>query len=128
MSATQTSLGAEFARAFCDREEERIRELVDPELDFRALTPNRSWESTGPDELLEILFGRWIADDDEIRGIEKLEHDSFEDRERVGYRFRVVNAKGEYLVEQQAYVTERDGRIAWMRVVCSGWRRDTSTE
>jgi hypothetical protein len=23
-------------------------------------------------------------------------------------------------------VTERDGQIAWMRLVCSGWRRDES--
>ena len=124
----ETSLGVEFARAFCARDQERIRELVDPELDFRALTPNKYWESTDVDGLLEILFTRWIEDTDEIRGIEKIEHDSFEDRDRVGYRFRVANAKGEYLVEQQAYVTERDGRIAWMRMVCSGWRRDTSPE
>jgi len=27
------------------------------------------------------------------------------------------------VVEQQAYFTERDGRIDWMRVLCSGFRR-----
>jgi hypothetical protein len=44
------------------------------------------------------------------------------DRERVGYRFSVENPDGHFLVEQQAYVAERDGRICWMRVVCSGFR------
>ena len=44
------------------------------------------------------------------------------DRERVGYRFSVTNPDGDFLVEQQAYLEERDGRICWMRVVCSGFR------
>lgn len=124
MSTTQTSLGVDFARAFGARDRERIRELVDPELDFKALTPQRFWEAADVDGLLEILFDIWIRESDEIRGIEKLERDLFADRECVGYRFRVANEKGEYLVEQQAFVTERDGQIAWMRLVCSGWRRD----
>jgi hypothetical protein len=128
VTVTHTSLGLEFARAFGARDRQRIRELVGPDVDFMALTPRRTWQATGPDALLEILLGTWITDADEIQGIEKLEHDKFEDRERVGYRFRVANTKGEYVVEQQAYVTERDGRIGWMRVVCSGWRRSTAPE
>ena len=33
-----------------------------------------------------------------------------------------ITADGRFLVEQQAYIEERDGRIGWMRVVCSGFR------
>jgi hypothetical protein len=40
----------------------------------------------------------------------------------VGYRFSVTNPDGRFLVEQEAYLAERDGRIGWMRVVCSGFR------
>jgi len=29
---------------------------------------------------------------------------------------------GPFIVEQQAYYTERDRRITWMRVLCSGFR------
>jgi hypothetical protein len=29
---------------------------------------------------------------------------------------------GPFVVEQQAYYEERDGRIGWMRVVCSEFR------
>jgi hypothetical protein len=45
------------------------------------------------------------------------------DRERVGYRFRVRCPDGHYIVEQQAYLTIDDGRITWMRSVCSGFRK-----
>jgi hypothetical protein len=38
------------------------------------------------------------------------------------YRFSVRNPDGRFLVEQQAYLPERDGRIGWMRVLCSGYR------
>ena len=44
------------------------------------------------------------------------------DRERVAYRFRVRNPEGLFLVEQQVYIEEREGRIGWMRSVCSGFR------
>ena len=57
-----------------------------------------------------------------IEQVEQIETSSFADRERVGYRFRVRNADGLHLVEQQAYLSERDGRIGWLRVMCSGFR------
>jgi hypothetical protein len=44
------------------------------------------------------------------------------DREQVRFRFRGSNRDGPMVVEQQAYLTERDGLIGWMRVVCSGQR------
>jgi hypothetical protein len=68
-------------------------------------------------------LGQWFDDGDTIEGVDALEHDSFADRERVGYRFRVRNADGEHLVEQQAYLSERDGQIGWLRIMCSGYRR-----
>ena len=50
--------------------------------------------------------------------------DAFADRQRVAYRLRGHNDDGPFVVEQQAYFTERDGRIDWMRVLCSGFRRE----
>jgi hypothetical protein len=117
-----TTPGAEFARAFAGKDAERIRELVHPEIDFRGLTPRRDWEAGDPDALVELLFEMWLEDSDEVEGIEGIETDSFCDRERVGYRLKVRNPDGHFLVEQQAYIGTRDGRIDWMRVVCSGFR------
>jgi hypothetical protein len=118
----QTTLGADFAHAFADKDAARIRELLHPEVDFRGLTPRRFWEAGNPEGVLEILFGNWLEEDDRVEGIEEIESGTVADRERVGYRFSVTNPDGRFLVEQQAYLSTRDGRIDWMRVVCSGFR------
>jgi hypothetical protein len=117
-----TTLGTEFARALAAKDAVAIRELIHPEIDFRGLTPNRAWEASDRDELISILLESWFEADDEIEALESVETDTLADRERVGYRFSVTNPDGRHLVEQQAYLEDRDGKIAWMRVVCSGFR------
>jgi hypothetical protein len=117
-----TTLGTDFARALAAKDPVAIRELIHPEIDFRALTPNRTWEASDRDELISILLESWFEADDEIETLESVETDTLADRERVGYRFSVTNPDGRHLVEQQAYLEDRDGKIAWMRVVCSGFR------
>jgi hypothetical protein len=117
-----TTLGADFARALAAKDSTRMLDLIHPEIDFRGLTPSRSWEANDRDELLSVLFGQWFEDADEIEALEHLESDAFADRQRVGYRFSVNNPDGRFLVEQQAYLSARDGQIGWMRVVCSGFR------
>jgi hypothetical protein len=116
------TLGADFARALAQKDSGRLRELLHPQVDFRGLTPNRNWEAVGPDAVVTILFDHWLEDKDEIRALESVESDAFADRERVGYRLSVRNPDGDFLVEQQAYLAETEGRIGWMRVVCSGFR------
>jgi hypothetical protein len=117
------TLGAEFARALAVKDFGRVSDLLHPEIDFRALTPRRTWEASDPDAVISGVLREWFADSDEIEALERLESDAFADRERVGYRFSVRNPDGRFLVEQQAYLSARDGRIGWMRVVCSGFRR-----
>lgn len=116
------TLGPDFAHALAAKDAGRLTELMHEEIDFAGLTPSRSWEARGPDAVLEILFDGWFEDKDEIRSVEQVEAEAVADRERVGYRFGVSNPDGEHVVEQQAYLAERDGRIGWMRVVCSGFR------
>jgi hypothetical protein len=116
------TLGSEFAHALAAKDSSRLLELMDPEIDFRGLTPSRSWEASGPDAVLSVLLDDWFEPKDEIQGVEQLDGDVVVDRERVGYRFSVRNPDGSFLVEQQAYLSGADGRIDWMRVVCSGFR------
>lgn len=118
----QTSVGVQFVRALAEKDAEQLLDLLHPQVEFRALTPRRNWEADDREAVLAVLLGKWFEADDDIDSVERLESDSFADRERVGYRFRVSNPEGCFLVEQQAYISERDGRIAWMRVVCSGFR------
>ena len=116
------SLAGDFATALAAKDFDRIRELLHPEIDFRALTPSRNWEASDAETVIGEVLMLWFEDSDEIEALLDVETDSFADRERVGYRFRVRNPEGLFEVEQQAYIGERDGRIGWMRSVCSGFR------
>src|ERR671921_668263 len=111
------TLGARFARALAAKDRTGMLEALHPEIDFRGMTPNRTWDAGDPDEVIAILVGNWFGDADEIRALDRLETDTFSDRERVGYRFSVANPDGDFVVEQQAYLAVRDGRIGWMRVL-----------
>lgn len=122
------TLGEEFAHALAAKDSGRLLDLMHPEIDFRGLTPNRAWEAGDRDEVLSVLLDRWFEDRDEIETLEALESDSVADRQRVGYRFSVRNPDGRHVVEQQAYLSGRDGQIEWMRVLCSGFRPATSGE
>lgn len=121
MAIVTTSLGEQFAHGLASKDHDRVRLLLHPDLDFRAMTPKRIWEATTPDDVVSALH-HWFDDDDVIESIELLETDSFADRERVGYRLSVRNGDGRNLVEQQAYLSQRDGKIGWLRIMCSGYR------
>jgi hypothetical protein len=114
-------LGAEFARAVAAKDHARVRELIHPEVDFWAMTPGDIWDASGPDDIVGVL-NDWFGDEDLIEAIELLECDEFADRQRVGYRLRVKRPDGQYLIEHQAYFSERDGQIGWLRILCSGYR------
>lgn len=118
----QGTLGATFARALAAKDFAQIAELMDAQIDFRAMTPSRYWEAGDPETAITAALRQWFGDADEIEALELLETDAFADRERVGYRFSVRNPEGRFLVEQQAYLSARDGRIGWMRLLCSGYR------
>jgi hypothetical protein len=117
-----TASGVEFARALAQKDAGRMRELLHPEIDFRGMTPGRTWEANGPDAVVAIFLDQWFADDDEISAIDSLDSSAFADRERVGYRLSITRPDGPFVVEQQAYLSERAGQIGWMRVLCSGFR------
>jgi hypothetical protein len=113
------TLGTQFAHALAAKEFDRLLALMHPEIDFRGMTPSRSWAADDPAEVISGVLRRWFEDSDRFERLEHVESDSFADCERVGYRFSVTNPDGRFLVEQQAYLAARDG---WMRVLCSGFR------
>jgi hypothetical protein len=116
------SLGSDFAAALARKDFDRIRGLLHPEINFRGLTPNRVWEAADAEAVVSGVLREWFEDSDEILELLQVEAGAVADRERVGYRFLVRNPEGLFEVEQQAYIGERDGRIGWMRSVCSGFR------
>jgi hypothetical protein len=118
----QATLGVDFARAIAEKDFDRILDLLHPEIDFRGMTPRRLWEASDAETVVSQILPMWFEDSDEIESLDKVETEPVADCERVGYRFSVRNPDGRFVVEQQAYLTGRDGRIGWMRVLCSGYR------
>jgi SnoaL-like protein len=120
-AAGAATLGSRFAEALGRKDFDAITQLLDPDVDFRGLTPGRSWEATSA-EGVDGILRRWFEESDELKEIVAIESDSVSDRHRVSYRFHGRNPDGSFVVEQQAYYTEAEGRINWMRVLCSGFR------
>jgi hypothetical protein len=116
-------IGERFVRAIAARDRTGLLDLLAPQIDFRAMTPGRFWEASSAVEVVdEVILGHWFEPTDRIEAIESIEHDVVVDRERVGYRFRVSNADGEYAVEQQAYLGAQNDVIAWLRIMCAGYQ------
>jgi hypothetical protein len=123
--ATETrsgTLGEAFADALSRKDFETVITLLHPEVDFRGLTPGRMWEASDARSVVDDILQSWFEPSDEIERLASTQTDAFADRERVGYRFEGHNPDGPFVVEQQAYYGQRDERIGWMRVVCSGFR------
>lgn len=120
---TATATGSRFASALAAKDRDAMRELLHPQVEFRALTPRKAWEADDPEAVMEIVFGTWFDDGDSIEALESVETDVVADREQLRYRLAVTNSEGSFVVEQQGYLTVgEDGRIEWMRLVCSGYR------
>ena len=117
-----SALGRQFAEAFAAKDFGRAEQLLDPQVDFRGMTPSRTWEASAAEEVASEILPLWLEDSDHIDELVEVKTGTMADRERVSYLLRGHNDDGPFLVEQQAYYAERDGRIVWMRVLCSGFR------
>ena len=115
-------VGERFARAIATKDSAGLKELLRPDIDFRAMTPAKFWEATDRDEVVdETMLGTWFSPERRIVEVLALETDTLGSRERVGYRFRVERPDGEFVIEQQAFL-ETDGEtISWLRILCSGF-------
>lgn len=117
-----SGIGDRFANAVAKKDGPALLDLLDPEIDFRALTPGRFWEASSAQALVdEVIFGAWFEADDHIDALEDVQTGAVADRDRVGYRLRITNADGVFLVEQQAYFDVENDRINWLRILCSGY-------
>ncbi|WP_210650312.1 hypothetical protein [Nocardioides sp. SYSU D00065] len=116
------TLGARLAGAIAAKDEDALRALLADDVDFKGLTPGRFWEGTGPDAVVDVVFGSWFEESDTIeRVLDVTERDDVADTSHVSYRFDLTNPDGTYVAEQQAYY--RGGEtIEHLRILCSGFR------
>jgi len=127
--APASSLAHRFTTALATRDTAALRSLLGSEVDFRGLTPSRVWEARTPDALVnDVILGSWFEPGDVIQRIESMQEGQVGTRTRIGYRLRVQNASGTFTVEQQAFLDLTDGKITWLRVLCSGFMPVTGAD
>lgn len=125
--ATSVQAGERFAAALAGKQATVLADLLAPDIDFRGLTPGRTWEASSRANVLEILLSHWFAPTDVIEELLSVETSMIADRRHVSYRLRGHDPQGPFVVEQQMYFMTDDDqdRITWMRVLCSGFRTPT---
>jgi len=113
-----------FVTALAAKDAAGLTGLLGAEIDFAGLTPGRTWEARTAGEVAGIVLGTWFGPEDVIERVESVTTGEVAGRHSLGYRLRVSNPDGRFLVEQRAFLDVDGGRITWMRVLCSGYRPD----
>jgi hypothetical protein len=120
-AAMDERTGPAFAQALAARDFDKLQSLLDPDVEFRALTPRRTWEADGDSPTVD-LFRKWFDDATVIEQVDEVDTHAVADRQHLVYRFSGHDEGGPFVIEQQVYFTERGGRMNWMRMMCSGFR------
>lgn len=120
---TDQTTGERFAHAIATKDRSGLAALLADDVDFLALTPRRMWEAHTPDEVAEVVFGSWFEDQDQIDAMTHCAAgEPVADRQHVAYRFDLTTPDGPRVAEQQAYYAETDGKLSYLRIMCSGFR------
>ena len=117
-----TSVATGFVDAILARDYPRVRDLLHPDVDFRAMTPNRVWEADGPADVEDVLRAWFEHPERDVMRVDPTEPAVVEDTVRVGWRVYGNDTDSAFVYEQQAYLREDDGQVVWLRVMCSGPR------
>lgn len=113
------ALGERLIRAAAAKDFLGAGSLLAPDVEFRALTPQKLFEAHSREAVLGVLED-WYSPAD---AIEALEADNVVDRPGVRYRIRwSSDEEGRFVFEQQAYYDVADGQITRIHLVCSGDR------
>lgn len=121
-ATTAGSWERQFVAALAGKDADTLVSLFADEIDFRALTPGRVWEArSGTEAVRDVMLGKWFEPSDIIERIDAVEGGMVGHRHRLGYRLGVSNPDGRFVVEQQAFLEIADGKITWLRLLCSGY-------
>ena len=96
---TKVVLASPTKVVWADTLKEALTALLDPQIEFRGLTPSRGWEASSPDGVREIVFGSWFEPQDHVRETIEADAERVADRDRLRYRLRVESEGIEYLDE-----------------------------
>ncbi len=120
---TSRELGKRFGAALAAKDAATLRGMFDDEVDFRAMTPNHTWEGHTPAAVIDdVILGIWFASCDAMELVEAAGTGRVGDRHGFSYRLQGTNGDGSFVIEQRAYADIAEGKITWMRVLCSGFQ------
>jgi len=122
MTVTRESVLHAFVDAVVARDFGRARDQLHTEVDFRGMTPNRVWEAGDPAGVEQALLTWMDNPEREVERIDATDTTEVADTFRAGWRVHGRGAGGPFVFEQQMYARERDGRVGWLRVMCTGPR------
>ena len=80
-TATPT-LGKAFAEALAAKDFDALGALLHGEIDFRGLTPRRTWEADNPNDVIQGILRQWFEDEDHIEELISVDTDAVADRAR----------------------------------------------
>ena len=115
------SAGERFARSFLAKDWSKVAEVLDPEIDFRGLTPGQPWQASSARGLIDDVLSQWLGPDDDVHEIVDVSTDNVLSRGRVAYRFRIRSGGDDYVCEQTAYFDQDGDRIKKLRILCTGF-------
>jgi TusA-related sulfurtransferase len=128
-ASAEAALLARVAEAIASRDFARLAALFDPDVEFRALTPEGLQEATGADEVAR-LYGEWFGD---AHAQEIVLNEPFTVGLRVGVRYRLRRKLGEtpaaatwFVLEQHCFGDVGPRGIERLSLVCSGDTADTA--
>ncbi|MGN0065453.1 MAG: hypothetical protein ACI379_14545 [Nocardioides sp.] len=124
-SGSSDTYARDFVAAIAARDAAGLVSVLAPGVDFLGLTPRRLWEADDPAGVLDIVLGHWFEPNDRVVGIAEMTESVVADTRRLGYRLDLELPRGPYVVEQQAYYRTDERGIAYLRILCSGFRPAT---
>ena len=92
MTIAESGLANALTDAIVARDVSRAVALLHPEIDFRAMTPNKFWEASGPAEV-DAIFRDWLEDpDEELQSIEATQPVALLNTVRTGWVVHISDA------------------------------------
>jgi hypothetical protein len=116
-------LGNRFGAALAAKNSAALRAMLADTVDFRAMTPNHTWEGHSPTAVIDnVVLGTWFPSADSMELIAATATGVVGRRHGFIYRLQGTNRDGGFVIEQHAYAELAQGKITWIRVLCSGFQ------
>lgn len=111
-----------FLHALTERDFPTLASCFTEDVQFRALLPRALRTAAGVNESTRY-FQQWFGAAEHVEML-ACSTEALGDRQHLAWRLRIHSEAGRHVIEQQAFATIRDDRIAALDLLCSGFRSE----